>query len=367
MVSRITTVYAGRLRRLRKHLKDASLDGYVVVDRADIRYLSGFSGHDSILVIGPRRKRIITDSRYVQQIRQECPGWSIHCRKGPMTQAVETVFTALFDAGHAVGVDPDSLTVSQLAAWKKALKRHVAFKTSGGHIRVLRGLKDDQEIRCIRRAVRIAEQAFVAMRNDLRPGMSERQAAGTLDYYMAMAGSEKPGFDTIAAVGPHAAQPHAVPGAARIASGKAVLFDWGAVYDGYTSDLTRNVCAGRIPGEYLEAYQRLLEAQCAAINEVKPGRTLSDIDRVAREILKKSPWPLYGHGTGHGIGLDVHEGPFVGASAKGLLKPGMVVTIEPGIYVPGRFGIRIEDDVLVTDKGHAVLSRLDKTPESLPL
>jgi Xaa-Pro aminopeptidase len=211
------------------------------------------------------------------------------------------------------------------------------------------------------KALRIAEQAFLAMRETIRVGQTELQMAGRLEYEMKIRGAAMPAFPTICAEGPNSALPHAHPGTRKVKKRSAILFDWGARYRGYNSDLTRMVFVDSIPPKFREIYDIALEAQMAAIEAIQPGRRMCDIDAVARNRIKKAGFgEAFSHGLGHGLGLNVHESPALSWRSEQELEPGMLVTVEPGIYLPGVGGVRIEDDVLVTENGRRVLSRLSK-------
>jgi len=373
MIVRLKSFVAGRVKRVRELMVEHALDGLLVTDPAEVFYLTGFSGDDSILVLTNKQKVLVTDSRYLEQVRQECPSLAVKLRQGAMDQAVGQVVSAAMKKRQRstkgkrtgkIGIDPQSVTLSQYRRLRRVLGR--ALWESKGLISELRLRKDSFEINQILRAVRVAEASMAALRGEIRLGVSERELAGRLEYQMSQRGSEKPAFDTIAAFGGHAAQPHARPGNGRLRKGQTILFDWGATVGGYRSDLTRCWAAGKIPPVFAEAYQRVLEAQHAAIEVVKPGVLLTEVDEAARNVFKRSRW-MYQHGTGHGIGLKVHEGPVISMDSQGQLQEGMVVTIEPGWYQPGKFGVRIEDDVLVTAQGARVLSNLTKKLESIRL
>jgi Xaa-Pro aminopeptidase len=339
----------------------------IVTDPADVRYLSGFSGSDSVLLLTADRKILVTDSRYAQQAHRQCSSLTVKLRYGSMTDAVAEVLSRRQSANaakHRIGIIADAVTMSQYRAYRKAIGRNLY--DCPAIISQLRLCKDSYEVAQIRKAVRVAEQSLKNVLNWIQLGKSELAAAGRLEYEMSRFGSSSPAFGTIVAYGGHASQPHAQPGPGRLRQGQPLLFDWGATINGYRSDLTRCFVAGRIRPAFARAYTQVLEAQLAAIKEIRPGVALSHIDAVARGQLKNVPG-AYAHGTGHGIGLEIHENPGVTSNAQGPLHEGMVVTVEPGIYVPGRFGIRIEDDVLVTAKGAIVLSKLTKNLESVCL
>jgi Xaa-Pro aminopeptidase len=214
------------------------------------------------------------------------------------------------------------------------------------------------------KSLRVAEEAFQAMRKSVRVGQTELELAARLEYEMKRRGSSQPAFPTICAEGPNAALPHAQPGPRKVKRGSAILFDWGATVGGYCSDLTRMLFVGSIPRKVGELYGVALEAQERAIAAIRPGRRMCDIDAVARDCITDAGYGKeFGHGLGHGLGLNVHEAPSLSWRSKEKLEAGMVVTVEPGIYLPGVGGVRIEDDVVVTSTGSRVLSRLGKTPQ----
>jgi Xaa-Pro aminopeptidase len=228
-----------------------------------------------------------------------------------------------------------------------------------------RAVKQPMEISAIRQALKIQRQAFRRTLDQLRPGQTENQVAAFLEYQMRLLGADGASFPTIAAADANAALPHAIPGPRKLRRGGILLIDWGARFRGYCGDLTRVVALGKMPPKLREVYKVVLDAQLAAIDAVGPGKRLKDIDAVARCMIEKAGYGEYfGHGLGHGIGLDIHEQPVLSRRAKGELRPGHVVTVEPGIYLPGVGGVRIEDDVLVTARGRQVLSDLPKSLES---
>ena len=342
------------------------LNALVVTDPVNVRYLTGFSGGESVLLLTPNRKLLVTDSRFVEQVRHECYRLPLLSRKGPMPPAVGQALGRLLKGRRRrrVGIDPASVTAKEHTAYRRAIGQGLI--RTDALVSNLRLCKDADEVKQMSRALRVAEDAMRATVRWLKVGMTEFEVAARLDYEMARRGSTAPAFPTITAFGPHAAQPHAVPGRARLRRNQPILFDWGATINGYKSDLTRCYVIGKIPPRFAEAYQWVLEAQLAAIEAVKPGVPLAQVDRQARKAIGRR-LPMYGHGTGHGLGLKVHEPPALGPQAAGHLDQGMIVTVEPGAYLPGRFGIRIEDDVLVTARGKRVLSRLAKDLDSVAL
>ncbi len=366
---RLTQYVAGRVKRCRELLRQQGLDGLIVAAPEDVRYLTGFGGDDSVLVLTEKGRVLVTDSRYTVQVRQECRGLAMVMRKGAMSEAVGEVCGRLLPKRGRrtvrIGLERDSVTVGQYKGYRKTVSR--GLQVVGPLVAELRLCKDEYEVGQIRKAAVVAAESILEVVGWLEPGMSEREVAARLDYEMGRRGSEKPAFASIVAFGDHAAQPHAVPGARRLKIRDTILFDWGATLNGYRSDLTRCYAVGRILPVFAEAYRRVLESQMAAISVVKAGVRLKDVDAAARQVLRGRGLPMYGHGTGHGLGLQVHEGPYVNGKQEMEMREGMVVTIEPGVYVSGSYGIRIEDDVLVGARGPKVLSRLAKDFASILL
>jgi len=386
-IAGIKTYVAGRIRKLRARMRDNKLDAIIIIDPADVSYLTGFSGDDSVLLISQHRKVLVTDSRYVIQAREECPGLAMKVRKGGMSAVVGEVMESwgLAASGTSrkklpiIGIDPNTITAAALKAYRKAVGR--GLRLNSGLVGELRQCKDDFEVEQIRKAVRIAETALKETLKSIKPGVTELEVAAELEYEMARRGGRPAAFESIVAFGAHGAQPHARPGRGRLGKNQSILIDWGATVGGYRSDLTRCFSVGKILPAFVDVYQWVLEAQLAAIEEVRPGVEFVQVDRAARDVLERRlkstklrpirglDWKkaVYEHGTGHGLGLNIHEAPTLSKQSKGVLKEGMVVTIEPGFYIPGRFGIRIEDDVLVTRKGRTLLSRLGKDLNTVTL
>jgi Xaa-Pro aminopeptidase len=356
-------VYRRRLRGLIEAMAAKRLPALLVTNRSDQIYLTGFTGEDGGVLVMPKRVVLLTDSRFDEQADKETPWADKALRKKTFFDLVGQVVRKL--RLRTIGFQPESLTVEQLQAIRKAA-RPARLKPAGGLVGKLRITKDAEEVQRIRRSARVAEEAFRAMLRRLRVGMTETQLAATLEYEMKVRGASGPSFPTIVAEGPNASLPHAQPGGRKVRRGSAVLFDWGAVVDHYCSDLTRVIFVGRIPPRIRKIYDIVLKAQQAGIESVKSGQSRKATDAAARRVITKAGYgKRFGHGTGHGLGLDIHEAPSVNRIATGKLEPGMVITIEPGIYLPGVGGVRIEDDVLVTKDGYEVLTNLTKDITSL--
>lgn len=353
-----TTEIRGRIQRCRRALRKQGIGAFLVSYHRDCRYLSGFTGEDSALLITARDVHLITDRRFEEQIKQDCPWITVVMRDGLLNEEIARTCRRL--RIRKLAVQSQHLSLASHAEIKRRAKgtRLVAARPVVAPIRVH---KSKAELVALRRALRVAQDAFRATLGVIRPGRTERDLAAHLEFEMKSRGASGPAFPTICAEGANSALPHAHPGRRRIKKGGAVLFDWGARVDGYCSDLTRMVFIGSIPRRLEKVYSIVLEAQEAAMGAIKPGERMCDVDGVARSIIAEAGYgDRFVHGLGHGLGLDVHEAPALSWRSKAVLEPGMVVTVEPGIYLPGVGGVRIEDDVLVTSNGHRVMSRLDK-------
>ncbi len=355
--------YLTRRDKLRRAVKKASADALLVSSFTNVTYLSGFSGDDSYLVVGKDVDVILSDGRYSTQLEEECPGLETYIRPGGegMFEAVAKVVGKM-KVGR-LGVEGQSMTVSLYNRLDKDLAK-VALVPTAGLVEKLREIKDKREIAALRRAIEITERGFAVLRASLRPEKTEKQVADELEYQMRLFGAKSIAFPSIVAVGPRAALPHATPGDSQIGESNHLLVDWGANEGQYNGDLTRVLVTGKISPKLERVYGVVLEAQRQGIEAVRPGAVAQNVDRVARNVIEKAGFGRYfGHGLGHGLGLDVHESPRLGVSRETILKPGMVVTVEPGIYLPDWGGVRIEDDVLVTRGGHEVLSSMAKSFE----
>ena len=355
--------HLSRRNKLRRAVQKAGADALLVTSFTNVTYLTGFSGDDSFLLVGKDKDVILSDGRYTTQLEEECPGLDAYIRPGGegMFESVAKIVKKA--KATRLGVEAQSMTVSLYNRLDKDLAK-VALLPTAGLVEELREIKDKREIEAIRRAIEITERGFAVLRATLRPDKTEKQVADELEYQMRLFGAKSVAFPSIVAVGPRAALPHATPGDSQIGESNHLLIDWGANEDQYNGDLTRVLVTGKISPKLERVYRVVLEAQRQGIEAVRPGAVAQDVDRVARNVIEKAGFGRYfGHGLGHGLGLDVHENPRLGVSSKTVLKPGMVVTVEPGIYLPGWGGVRIEDDVLVTRSGHEVLSSVPKSFE----
>lgn len=357
-----------RRETLRTRLAEKTLDALLVVDPTNVAYLTGFTGDSSYLLVGRDRDLILSDGRFTTQIEQECPGLEAHIR--PTSR---TLNQAVVEAVEKLGLRKLGFEASHLsvADWD-FLKRELTLCDlipADGRVEALRCVKDDAEIAAIREAVDQAQRAFLKLREGLAEGETEKAAADRLEALLREFGATGSSFPPIVAVGRRAALPHARPTAeTRIGDDDFILFDWGADGRRYKSDLTRMVVTGKVTSEFVKVYQTVLTAQERAIAAIRPGATCQDIDAEARSYIEQAGFGrFFEHGLGHGIGMDIHEGPRLRKESATILEPGMVVTVEPGIYLPEWGGVRIEDDVLVTPDGREVLSNLPKTLDSVTL
>jgi len=346
----------GRIAAYRRRMKASNIRASLITNPHDYFYLTGFTGEDSAVLMTPKDVHLISDGRFDEAIKAECPWATVWMRKKLLNDEIAKVCKEL--KIKSLAIQHENMTLADHDALHK-LAKSTRLRRSPPITSDMRELKDETEVRLIRKSIRVAEDAFIAMRDAIRVGDSEIEMAATLEYEMKRRGSSVPSFPTICAEGANAALPHAHPGKRKAKKGSAVLFDWGATLGGYASDLTRMVFIGSIPPRIKEIYPIVLEAQMRAIAAIKPGERMCDIDKVARDVIAKAGYAeQFNHGLGHGMGLNVHESPSLSWRSKAKLKAGMVVTVEPGIYVGGIGGVRIEDDVLVTARGSRMLSRL---------
>jgi Xaa-Pro aminopeptidase len=360
----VTDRFSERRDKLRRAIAKAQAEALLVTSFVNVTYLTGFTGDDSYLLVRRDGELMISDPRYTTQIKEECPGLDAHIRR-PGINMLRGVMKVVKQAKISkLAFEADSMTVALRDSIAEALPK-VELISAAGLVERQRRVKDQDEIAAIRKAVWYAERAFSVLRATLRPDKTEKQIADELEAQMRLFGAKCASFPTIIAVGPRAALPHARPTGVEIGSSPFVLVDWGADGGLYKSDLTRVLITGKIPPKLERIYGVVLKAQQAAIKAIRPGLTGEAVDKVARDIIGQAGYGRYfGHGLGHGLGLEIHEAPRLAVNNQVVLKPGMVVTVEPGIYLPGFGGVRIEDDVLVTRSGHEVLTSAARDFES---
>jgi Xaa-Pro aminopeptidase len=348
-----------RLARLQKILRNEKLDALLVTSAADWYYLTGFTGEAGVLVVGEREASLVTDGRFTGQAAEESPGMTVVLQKDGLWKTCGELLKR--KKRYRVGFDPSQVTVSQLAQLKKALGRGSALVDAPGRVLGLRTRKDPSELAAMRNAAILASDVVEWTIKLLKPGVRELEIAAEIEYRMRKLGASGPAFETIVAFGERAALPHARPTAKRLKKGQLVVLDLGAILNRYCSDITRTVFVGKAPATVRVWYRAVLEAQAAAIDSVAAGRTCGEVDAAARGVLAAHGLDShFVHSTGHGLGLEVHEDPRVAKGQKTQLASGNVVTIEPGVYIAGVGGIRIEDDVVVQQRGSAVLTRASR-------
>jgi Xaa-Pro aminopeptidase len=341
-----------RERQIRQRLKKLKVDCLIITKPADVTYATGFQGGDSWAVITKRAVYLLTDSRYIEQAQAECVCCAIIQRTGSLAEAVANLLRRLKSV-KTIAIE-ESITLDDFRTLSKNILARL--KSVNAVVASLRSIKDDSEIRAIRASAAIATKALRQIRRYIKPGITEYELAGRLDFFIRKLGA-KNSFETIIAFGPNASRPHHQPSLRKLRRKDSVLIDFGAKYKGYCSDITRCFAVGGSTNFYKRIYDVVQRAQVAAIRAVKEGAQIVDVDSAARETIRKNNLPVYGHGTGHGLGLEIHELPFLKDYSNDTLKTGEVITIEPGIYIPGKLGVRIEDDVLVTETGCEVLTR----------
>jgi Xaa-Pro aminopeptidase len=387
VVSRAKAYLKVRHKAVREAMKELKLDGLLLTHPADLAYLTNFTGDDSIGLITKDDLHLVTDFRYKEQADLEAGWLKVSLREAKMSDALAKT---LIETGvHRVGFEANFATFGQITALDRAVKEQTnQAKPSGkkaaakagpspdGELELvpledvmtnLRKVKDDHEIDLIRKAVALAEESFIAIRDrgDIKVDETESYLAGLLIFELRSRGAAGTSFPPIVAAGTNSSLPHYRPGETRVQRDQPLLFDWGALYNGYCSDLTRTFMIGRVSSRMKEIYKVVLEAQLTVLEFLRPGVTTMQADRVARDVIEKAGFGKeFGHGLGHGIGRDIHELPTLRKTGGDEeLRPGMIVTVEPGIYLPGEGGVRIEDDVLITHSGAEVLSTLDKSFE----
>jgi Xaa-Pro aminopeptidase len=363
----IASACDARRARLRSDMASREIEALLVSCSADIRYLSGFAGDDSLLLVDGEQAVIVSDPRYDEFLRPWDAGGT-RVVMGTRHRLPEAV-AALCRAGaiRTLAVQAEHLTVRGRRAIADAIGGVDLIDTEGV-VGALRMRKDDLEIATIERAARIQAEALHAALERLTVGMSELSLCAAIEYEMKVRGASGPSFATMVATGPRSSIIHHETGGAAIGEG-LLLIDWGAIVNGYRSDMTRTFGLGGLPPKARELYVLVLEAQLAAIEAARPGMRCAELDAVARRIIEAGGYgDHFTHGLGHGLGLDIHEEPFLNQLNTGVvLEPGMVVTIEPGVYLPGVGGVRLEDDLLITPRGSRLLTRFPKGPEEAVL
>ncbi|MGO9751275.1 MAG: M24 family metallopeptidase [Solirubrobacteraceae bacterium] len=348
-----------RCERLQALLPDAGIDLLLVSELVNVRYLTGYSGSNGLALLGAGMRSFVTDYRYVEQAAAEVDRAFERVRASQ--DLVESLADLLPEGRLRLGFDDRHMSVHEHRRLRELLDVRVELIASGGLVERLREVKEAGEIERIAAACALADAAFESLVRGGLVGRTERQLAIALEHQMRRLGAEGPSFDSIVAGGPHGALPHAQPREVAVERGDLVVIDWGARLDGYCSDCTRTVAAGEPGAEARAAYELVRQAQLAGVQAVTAGAGGREVDAQARAIIEAGgEGEHFGHGLGHGVGLEIHEAPRLSQRSEDELAAGNVVTVEPGIYLPGRFGIRIEDLLVVLQDGARILTSIGK-------
>jgi Xaa-Pro aminopeptidase len=347
-----------RRRTASGQLEALQIEALLISSPASIRYLTGYAGSNGLVLLTPSEAHFFTDPRYASDAQANIT-CKVHISKKPLIQAAADLLKR--KQFRKIGIEPAWINLDQYTQLQKALPKSATLKPLPGTIEEMRAVKSATEIGLIRRSVLLNSEALARTLRRLKPGLKELEIAAELDFQMRTLGAEKPAFDTIVASGPNSALPHAHPSIRRLGANELLLIDMGATLEGYASDMTRMVHMGPPPPRIRDLYKAVLEAQLAAIDAVRPGIAVTKVDAAARDVLKRHKLDkAFIHSTGHGLGLEIHEAPRIGKKDKTKLRAGMAITIEPGAYLPGIGGVRIEDTVLVTEKGCEILTPTPK-------
>ncbi len=355
-------IRGGRLSRARKLARGEDFDALWVSDAANVRYLSGFTGSSGYILLGGRRGYFITDSRYELQAAQEVQGLEVAVMRGRLTELLKELVAGM--QVKRLAFSGEQMTFAEVEAFRRALKGAAVIQPLKGSLSGLRAVKDAGEIEAIRRAVARSEAALRRVLRMVQPGMGEKELAETLACELRRGGCQGEAFDTIVATGPRSALPHASPGNRRLGRRDILLVDWGARCAGYHSDETRVFFTKETSAEMRRIHALVLEAREKALMAIRPGARAAEVDKAARDVIAGAGYGKYfGHALGHGVGLEVHEAPVLSSLSRDMLRPGMVFTVEPGIYLPGKGGVRIEDVIHLEAGGPRVLSRIARSGE----
>lgn len=346
-----------KLTKLRKALIDNQVDAILITNEYNRRYMTGFTGTAGVAIVSQNDAVFITDFRYTEQAAEQVKDFRIEQHKGTIFEEVAKQ-VALMGA-KTIAFEKDAMHYGTYEVYKAAVKAD--FVPLSGVIEKIRLIKSQEEINIIKVACEIADNAFTHILNFIKPGITELDVSNELEFFMRKQGATSSSFDIIVASGLRSALPHGVATKKIIETGDFVTLDFGAYYNGYISDITRTVAVGQPSEKLVEMYNAVLESQLLALEKVGPGMTGAEADAVSRDYLKsKGLGEAFGHSLGHGIGLEVHEGPGLNFRSEVVLEPNMTVTIEPGAYIPGVGGVRIEDDILITETGNEILNHSDK-------
>lgn len=346
-----------RVEKLKASFHEHEIDGFLIMSPYNRRYISGFTGTAGAVLISNNKALFITDFRYIEQAEKQAVGFEIVQHKDTIYQEIAKKVKEL--GIKNLGFESEHVTYQQYEIFNKQMD--VKLVPVSQLVEKIRLIKDAEEIKTIQYAAHIADQTFEHIIKFIRPGVTEKEVANEIEFYMRKLGANCSSFDIIVASGARSALPHGVASEKVIENGELVTLDYGCYYNGYCSDITRTVAVGHINDELKKIYEIVYEAQKRGVEGIKPGLTGKEADALTRDYIKEQGYGDYfGHSTGHGLGMEVHEGPTLSVRSNTVLEPGMVVTVEPGIYIAGVGGCRIEDDVFITNSGGQTLTKAPK-------
>jgi Xaa-Pro aminopeptidase len=343
-----------KIKKLRSTFEDLKIDGIIIASSTNRRYMTGFTGTAGVVIVSREEAVFVTDFRYVEQASNQAKEYNIVLYKKDLIAEIAKQVESL--GITKLGFEEEHLSYKQFRKYNEIIS--VSLIPTSGVVEKLREIKTEEEIAAIKRAAAIGDIAFTHILNFIKPGITEKSVANELEFIMRREGATSSAYEIIVASGYRSALPHGIASDKVIEKGDMVTLDFGAYYNGYRSDLTRTVAVGEPNGKLKEVYQVVLQALNIGVTGIRPGLTTKEIDAIPRGYIQEKGYGDYfGHGAGHGIGLDIHENPFFSTQGKSQITAGMVVTLEPGIYIPDLGGVRIEDDLLVTENGNEVLTQ----------
>lgn len=346
-----------KLEKIQTELQAKHIEAVLVTSEYNRRYVSGFTGTSGVALILPNKAYFVTDFRYTEQAAKQAQGYEVVRHVGPIYETVNQLLEK--EGVSRLAFEEAYVTVAEFHQLEKQIQ--AKLEPIAGFFEEMRHFKSEEELQAIRKACEIADAAFAHILTFIKPGITELEVSNELEFFMRRQGATSSSFDTIVASGLRSALPHGVASEKVLEKGDFITMDYGCYYDGYCSDMTRTVALGEPSEKLKEIYQVTLEAQLKVIKELKPGMTGIQADKIARDHIAAHGYgEAFGHSLGHGIGLEIHEGPNLSVKSPAALRPGNVVTDEPGIYLPGIGGVRIEDDLLITESGNEVLTKAPK-------
>lgn len=347
-----------KVARFKEAIREEKLDAIIISKPTNCQYLSGFTGGSGVLLIAKNEDYLITDFRYKEQACKQAQGFKVIQFEESLVKSLKEIIHKL--SLKKVGLEKDTVTLATYQEYVENIS-DADFIPVEDYCSKLRQIKSREEIVLLKKAIEIADKAFLHIREYIRVGQTEKEVASQIEYCMRSLGAEKNAFDTIVASGERSSLPHGLASSKVIKQGELVTLDFGAVYEGYHSDMTRTLIMGKPDAKQTKIYNTVLQAQEEAEVKIKSGMKGNEADSIAREIIEQAGYGEYfGHSLGHAVGLDIHERPFLSPREDGILKPGVVVSVEPGIYLPGWGGVRIEDLVVITSRGCEVLTKSPK-------